>query len=72
MLNLNVQQQLEELQQKAREKNRQSRRRLVAAIACIGAAISVFPGAWQPLAEAPLISWLLAGLAISLLWPRNT
>ena len=66
------QQQLEELQQKAREKNRQSRRRLVAAIACIGAAISVFPGAWQPLAEAPLISWLLAGLAISLLWPRNT
>jgi ubiquinone biosynthesis protein len=66
------QQQLEELQQKAREKNRQSRRRLVAAIACIGAAISIFPGAWQPLAEAPLISWLLAGLAISLLWPRDT
>jgi ubiquinone biosynthesis protein len=66
------QQQLEELQRKAQQKNRQSRRRLVAAIACIGAAISVFPGAWQPLAEAPLISWLLAGLAISLLWPRDT
>jgi ubiquinone biosynthesis protein len=65
------QQRLEELQLQTQEKNRQGRRRLIAAIACIGAAISAFPGAWQPLAEAPVISWLLAGLAISLLWPRD-
>ena len=63
---------LEELQQETRDKNRQRRRHLVAAIACIGAAISVFPGAWQQLTEAPVISWLLAGLAVSLLWPRDT
>jgi len=63
---------LEELQQETRDKNRQRRRHLVAAVACVGAAISVFPGAWQQLTEAPVISWLLAGLAVSLLWPRDT
>ncbi|RLA49181.1 MAG: ubiquinone biosynthesis regulatory protein kinase UbiB [Gammaproteobacteria bacterium] len=66
------QQRLEELQNRNQENNQQRRRHLVAAIACAGAAISVFPGAWQQLADAPVISWLLAGLVVSLLWPRST
>ena len=63
-------QQRDELQHQAQQKKRQ-RRRLVAALVCLAAVISAFPGAWQQLAEAPLISWLLAGLGVSLLWPRN-
>jgi ubiquinone biosynthesis protein len=63
---------LEDLQQQERDKNRQRRRHLVAAIACLAAAVSVFPGAWQQLAGAPLASWLLAGLGITLLWPRDS
>ena len=66
------QQRLEELQDHNRENKQQRRRHLVAAIACAGAAVSVFPGAWQQLANAPVISWLLAGLAVSLLWPRDS
>jgi ubiquinone biosynthesis protein len=65
------QQHLEEIRSQSRESRQQRRRYLVAAIACVGVAISVFPGAWQQLADAPLVSWLLAGLAVSLLWPRD-
>ena len=36
-----------------------------------GAAIAAIPGGWEQLAAAPLVSWLLAGLGISLLWPRE-
>ena len=50
---------------------RAQRRRLLAVIACAAAAISVVPGAWQQLLQAPLISWLLGGLAVYLLWPRD-
>ena len=50
---------------------RRRRRQLLAAIACTVAAIGLFPQAWQQLAEVPLISWLLAGLAVCLLWPRD-
>ena len=65
------QQKVVELEKRDRELTRRQRRHLVAAIACIAAAISIFPGAWQQLAEAPLVSWLLAGLGVSLLWPRE-
>jgi ubiquinone biosynthesis protein len=65
------QQKVVELEKRDRELMRRRRRHLVAAIACIAAAISIFPGAWQQLAEAPLVSWLLAGLGVSLLWPRE-
>jgi ubiquinone biosynthesis protein len=65
------QQKVVELEKRDRELTRRRRRHLVAAIACIAAAISIFPGAWQQLAEAPLVSWLLAGLGVSLLWPRE-
>jgi len=63
---------LEELDSQNRENKQQRRRQLMAAIACVGVAISVFPGAWQQLADAPVISWLMAGLAVSLLWPRDS
>jgi ubiquinone biosynthesis protein len=35
-------------------------------------AVTILPGAWQQLADAPLVSWLLAGLALVLLWPRDS
>jgi ubiquinone biosynthesis protein len=66
------QQHLDELQCQNRENKKLRRRQLMAAIACVGVGIGVFPGAWQQLADAPVISWLLAGLAVSLLWPRDS
>ena len=63
--------QLHEQQHQARHKNRQ-RRQLLAALACAGALVSAMPGAWQQMSDAPLVSWLLAGLALSLLWPGDT
>lgn len=59
-------------QQRARENTRQRRRYLLAGIACAGAALSLFPQAWQQLVQAPAISWLLASLALILLWPRDS
>lgn len=48
------------------------RRRLLAgAVAGFAAVLSAVPGAWQQLAQLPLVSWLLAGVALVLLWPRN-
>ena len=64
------QQQSQDLVKRNISKVRRQRRQLLAAIACVGAAVSVFPGGWQQLANAPLVSWLLAGLALALLWPR--
>ena len=66
------QQRVAELQQQSRRSVRRHRRYLVAALACLGAAIAVVPGAWQQLAAAPLVAWLLGGLAIALLWPRDS
>jgi ubiquinone biosynthesis protein len=65
------QQHMEELQSQSQGKKRQRRRQLMAAIACVGVAVSIFPGAWQQLANAPVISWILAGLAVCLLWPQD-
>lgn len=68
-----VQQQREQkLQKQAVENTRSRRRHMVAALACIGAALLAFPGASQQLAQVPLASWLLAGLGIALLWPRES
>ena len=47
------------------------RRRIMAAVACIAAVTTAVPGAWQHVADAPLVSWLLAALALGLLWPRK-
>ncbi len=47
------------------------RRHLLAGLACVAAAATALPGVWHILAQAPLISWLLAGVGAALLWPRN-
>jgi ubiquinone biosynthesis protein len=66
------QQRLEEMQQQAQQLTRRRRRQLVAAMACIGAAITAFPGAWEQLAAAPAVTWVLGALGIALLWPRDS
>lgn len=63
--------QQQQLTDRPPENTRAQRRRLLAVIACAAAAISVVPGAWQQLLQAPLVSWLLVGLAVYLLWPRD-
>ena len=66
------QQRVQKLQERAREDTRRRRRHLVAALACGAAALSAFPGAWQQLSQAPLVTWLLAALGLALLWPRES
>ena len=65
------QQRTQRLQEQTRLNTRRRRRHFVAALACGAAAISTFPGAWTQLSQAPAISWLLAGLGLALLWPRD-
>jgi ubiquinone biosynthesis protein len=65
------QQKLEQLQRRLRRKQQRSRRQFLGAVACVAAAVAFFPGGWQHLTEAPLASWLLAGLAVALLWPER-
>ena len=57
--------------QRQREQLARRRRHLVGGIAFVAAAVIALPGAWQTMAHAPLASWLLAAVGISLLWPRN-
>jgi len=61
----------EELQQHDAKKTRRHLRLLLAALACTGAVLVALPGGWQQLVEAPPVSWLLGGLALTLLWPRD-
>ncbi len=62
---------LDRLRQHARDRTRQQRRQLLAAVACIGAAVTALPGGREALAAAPLVSWVLGGAALALLWPRD-
>ena len=64
------QQRMDAMQKAARSRVTRQRRLTLAGLACMGAAISVFPGAAQQLAAAPTISWVLALAALWLLWPR--
>ena len=48
------------------------RRQLLAVLACLGAVTSLVPGGFQLLVEAPPASWLLGGLGLFLLWPRDS
>jgi ubiquinone biosynthesis protein len=66
------QQRMQKLQQQARDQVRRQRRLMVAALVCGAAALSAFPGGWQQLTQAPLTTWLLGGLGIALLWPRQS
>lgn len=63
---------VQKLQEQASANVRRQRRLMVAALLCGAAAVSVFPGAWQQLSDAPLASWLLGLLGIGLLWPRES
>jgi ubiquinone biosynthesis protein len=62
---------LDRLRQHARDRTRQQRRQLLAAVACIGAAVTALPGGREALGAAPLVSWVLGGAALALLWPRD-
>ena len=66
-----VQQRVEETTDRGGELVHRRRRHLLAAVACLGAAVMAFPGGWELLAAAPLASWLLGGIAVVLLWPRS-
>ncbi len=66
------QQRVHRLQQQADDNVRRRRRQFAAAVVCGAAVLSAFPGAWQQLTQAPLGSWLLAGLGLALLWPRKS
>jgi ubiquinone biosynthesis protein len=60
-----------QLEQQAQDHKRLRKRQLLAAIACVLAAIAAFPNGWQHLASAPASSWILGGLALVLIWPRS-
>jgi ubiquinone biosynthesis protein len=53
------------------EQHIRKRRYFLGGIACMAAAATALPGVWQNLAQAPVISWLLAGVGMYLLWPRD-
>ena len=59
---------VEQLQASEDRRRRQRRRHLLAATACAVAAIVAIPGGIAAAMEAPLLSWLLAGAALALLW----
>ncbi len=62
---------VDKLRLHALETTRRHRRHLLAAVACLGAAATALPGGWEALSAAPPVSWLLAGVALLLLWPRD-
>jgi ubiquinone biosynthesis protein len=67
----NQKQRLEQLQQQQRRERVRRKRHLLAALACIGAAAVAYPGGLQLLAHAPVLSWVLGGVALVLVWPRE-
>ncbi|MAT93875.1 MAG: ubiquinone biosynthesis regulatory protein kinase UbiB [Halioglobus sp.] len=58
--------------QARRRERARGRRRILAVIACAAAVITALPGGWQQLAQVPALSWLLGGLGLALLWPRDS
>lgn len=65
------QQKAQKLAELTSANTRRRRRQFVAALVCATAAVSTFPGAWQQLSAAPTVSWVLAGVGLALLWPRE-
>jgi ubiquinone biosynthesis protein len=65
------QQRADKLKQHAANRHRQHQRQLLAAVACVGAAITALPGGWEAMGDAPIVSWALAAAAVVLLWPRD-
>lgn len=66
------QRRLQALQAASRVSLRRRRRLAMAAIALVAATVLAVPEAGQLIAGAPPVSWLLAGLALALLWPRES
>jgi ubiquinone biosynthesis protein len=66
---LQEKQRLEQITARNLGQQRQRRRRALAAVACLAGAALALPGGLQQFSEAPLLSWLLAGAALVLLWP---
>lgn len=64
------QRRMEELQRQQRSLSKRRKRHLLAAIACLAAAATAYPGGWQLLSQIPPLSWALAAAALALLWPR--
>lgn len=66
------QERMKNIKFQAKELTGKRRRYAIAALACLAAAITAIPGGWQQLSAAPLATWLLAGVGIVLLWPRES
>jgi ubiquinone biosynthesis protein len=66
---LQEKQRVEQITARNLGQQRQRRRRVLAAVACLAGAAIALPGGLQQLSEAPMLSWLLAGAALVLLWP---
>ena len=58
-------------EQQGRQGLARRRRYLLAGAAFLGAAATAVPDAWQYIANAPLASWVLAGLGVCLLWSKD-
>jgi ubiquinone biosynthesis protein len=68
-----AQQQQQEAQRKQRELGDRRRKRLVlAAIACLFAALVAMPNGSALIAQIPPFSWILGAVAVVLLWPRKS
>ncbi len=61
----------QELQEELARKTTRQRRHLLAAVACLFAAVAAAPAGWEQLQNAPGLSWLLGGVALLLLWPER-
>ena len=65
---LEERQRVDALRSAEERRKRQRRRHLLAAAACVVAAIVAVPGGVDTVMGAPLLSWLLGGAALALLW----
>lgn len=68
---VNQRQRVEALQRQQRQETARRKRHLVAAMACVGAAAVAYPGGLALLSQAPVLSWVLGGAALVLVWPRD-
>ena len=72
-LQFQAQQQKQEEQRKQRLLvDRRRKRSVLAAVACIFAALMALPNGTALVAQIPPISWALGGIAVVLLWPRTS
>ena len=68
---LQEKQRLEQITADNLRQQRQQRRKMLVALVCLAGAALALPGGLQQFGDAPVLSWLLAGSAIALLWPTG-